>query len=924
MKTNRLCTALALIYAGGLGLAGLAQAQQQEVLERVTVTGSSIKRLESETALPVTVITRAQIEQTGATSVEDLLRRVSANSGAFSDSTQGSGYATSNANLRGLGANSTLVLLNGRRLANHPFGSIGGNVSVDLNSIPFAAIERVEVLRDGASAVYGTDAVGGVINFITRKDYKHGELSVRYGTTQPRIGGAEEGGTLSVGFGDYNADRFNLLMTANLQKNTRLRAIDQQLYNRFGDIPDAGAPTSGRAFPGRLVDLNITPGAFSTLNPGADFSACDPSVTVLQTLSGTTPNGTKKMRCRFIYPASLDNLPDQEKGDFFGRFSFKLDQDNELFAEASYARAHGIGRIAPVPIDSLAGHFDRTTGEYPSFQLPTSSRYFPKDLLTKLGYTAADWDPSGTGSVEVALRAVPLGNRTNINTNEQERLVLGARGLFSGWDYDTGLTYAKAKGSLEYKNYVNEAKFIAALATGNINPFGPSADMSAWNSARMEGPMRQSSSTTIELDAKASREIFKMDGGMAAVAVGVDFRNEKAEDNPVNADYAAGLHVGGEGTVPATTASRSISAVFSELSLPFAKGWEATLAARFDHYSDFGSTFNPRAALRYQPTKEVMFRGSYGTGFRAPTLWDVHSPASFTNSANPATDKACPAAMLADEDPRCVDNQFNVLNTASATLKAERSKQYTIGMVFEPTKSISATLDYWSIEKTDQISQVSGDAILSDNYLLNLYQSRIHRIQTGANAGIISYIDTPIENLGGMRTSGLDIDIRGRLNFQEYGNLNLGIAGTYVRQWERQVGKDTPYISYVGSAGDGSVVQPVPRWQHTATAEWIRGVWTVGLENVFVKGWNESALLVYNSVGGSTDHDVKNSSRWNLSASYKGFKDTTLRLGMRNVFDQAAPYTAVPSYGSHAAGYAGSFVDARGRFIYGSIGYQFK
>jgi iron complex outermembrane receptor protein len=519
---------------------------------------------------------------------------------------------------------------------------------------------------------------------------------------------------------------------------------------------------------------------------------------------------------------------------------------------------------------------------------------------------------------------VPLGNRINDNTNSQSRLVLGARGLLAGWDYDAGLTLAESKGSLRYENYVHEAKFIQALATGNINPFGASTDMAAWNSARMEGPMRRSTSTVTEFDAKASRELMPMAGGNMAVAVGVDLRREKAKDRPVNDDYAAGLHVGGEGTVPPTSASRTISAVFSELSLPFAKGWEATLAARYDHYSDFGSTFNPRVALRFQPSKELLLRGSYGTGFRAPTLWDVHSPAAFTNTANPATDQNCPPDLLKEGDPRCAENQFNVLNTASPNLKPEKSKQFTLGIVTEPTKWLSVALDYWSIRKRDQISQVGGDAILSDDYLYGLYQSRIHRIQTGANKGIIAYIDTPIENLGGLRTSGLDIDVRGTWALGEGRRFSAGITGTYVAEWKRQVGKDSDYLSYAGTAGDGAVVQPVPRWQHTATFEWAEPRWSVALENQFVKGWTESVLLVYNNVGGSAEHKVKDSSRWNLSGSYTGFKNLTLRLGVKNLFDKEPPYTAAPSYGSHAAGYAGSFVDPRGRFYYGSVAYQFK
>jgi len=226
-KTTRICSAIAIAYASTLAFS-TPVAYAQETIQKITVTGSSIKRSESETALPVSVISRAQIEQSGATNVEDLLKRVSANSAAFSDTTQGAGYATSNANLRGLGANSTLVLLNGRRLANHPFGNIGGTAAVDLNSIPFTAIERIEVLRDGASAVYGSDAMGGVINFITRKDYKKGEVSVRFGDTQARIGGTEKGGSIAIGFGDMSNDKYNVLMTANVQK---IPACAQQIRN---------------------------------------------------------------------------------------------------------------------------------------------------------------------------------------------------------------------------------------------------------------------------------------------------------------------------------------------------------------------------------------------------------------------------------------------------------------------------------------------------------------------------------------------------------------------------------------------------------------------------------------------------------------------------------------------------------------------
>lgn len=909
--------ALSLAFAGGFAVAALAQQEQKpQQLERVEITGSSIKRVNSETALPVTVITREQIERSGATNVEGLLQRVSASAGLQSDTTQGAGNATSNANMRGLGANSTLVLLNGRRLANHPFGSIGGTVAVDLNSIPFAALERIEVLRDGASAVYGTDAVGGVINFITRRDYNKGELSLRYGDTRQRIGGSETGLSAAYGYGDLATDKFNLLITANYQKNTRLRAVDQGFYNRgVQEIPGSSPPTSGRSFPGRLVDFGISPGAYISngtfTNP--NFAPCDPSNTVVTSnTEEPNPNGSPKLACRFIYAATLDNLPDQTKGDLFGRFTRELDADTQFFAEASFAQNHNIGRIAPVPIDSTAGHLNPETASYPSFAIPVSSRYFPADLLASLGYTVPT-----TGNAEISMRAIPVGNRINDNTNQQIRLQAGLKGTRGGWDYDSAVTVAQGKGHLEYRGYINEPRFIAALLTGNINPFGPNdaAGDALLRTTLMEGPMRESTSTTTVLDGKASRELTTLGGGPLAVAVGFDLRQEKAHDRPVNDDYRQGLHIGGEGTIPETSASRKIIALFSEVSAPFATGWEAGLAARYDRYNDFGSTFNPRASLRWQPSNQLLLRGAAGTGFRAPTLWDVNSPPSMTNTANSLVDPNCPIRG----DARC-ESQFNERFTASSTLKPEKSRQYSLGVLFEPAPWASAGLDYWNIRKKDQISVITGDAILTDPVLLSNFGSRVHRTADR----FISFIDTPVENLGELRTAGWDFDAKARWDVPEVGRMTLGLAGTYISKWERQAYRGGPFTSYLGTAGDGGSVQPIPRWQHTLALDLQNGPWGATLENVFVRGWTESATLVEANVNVRKEHRVRDSERWNVSANYSGFKDLNLRFGIRNLFGEEPPFTAVSSFGSHAAGYAASFTDPRDRFFYVVAGYRFK
>jgi iron complex outermembrane receptor protein len=870
--------------------------------------------------LPVTVITREQIEKSGAVTIQDLIHHVTASGAMFADTTQGAGYATANANLRGLGASSTLVLLNGRRLANFAFGSIGGNVAVDLNSIPFAALERVEVLRDGASAVYGSDAVGGVINFITRKNYKGGELTVRYADTEAGVGGTESGASIAFGIGDPGVDKYNLLVTANYQKQTRIKAVDQQWYLRgLTEIPGSSPPTSGRAFPGRFWDQfdTLTPGAYvndgTTTDP--NLAGCDPTYTVVQDFGVATPNGSNNVKaCRFIYAAALDNLPDSERGDLFARFSYDLGNDTEFYAEGSFARNHNIGRVAPVPISNDAGHIDPLTGEYPHFAMPVTSPYFPRALLTQLGYTVP-----ATGTVDIMMRSVPVGNRVNDNTNDQARVVAGMRGLAAGWDYDAGIVWAQSTGHLDYFGYINEPRFIAALATGGINPFGPmdAAGDALLRSTLMEGPMRESTSTVTSIDAKASRDLMPMAGGAMAIAIGADLRREEADDKPVNPDYELGLHIGGEGSVPHTKASRNAYAVFSELVMPFAKGLEATIAARYDHYSDFGNTFNPRGSIRWQPAREVVLRASAGTGFRAPTLWDVNSPPAQTNTANSLVDPDCPLVTNPPQ-ARCA-TQFTVRNSSSPDLKPEKSRQWAIGAVLEPLPWLSATIDYWSIEKKDQIGQITGDAIMADPALYAQYNARVIR----GTDGYITYIDQPIENLGGLRTSGVDMSVRTRWNLAEMGRLGLEFDATYLTQWEQQNGKGNPFVSYLGTAGDGGGIQPVPRWQHTLAADWQWGNWGVRLENLFTKGWTEQAGLVEANVGVAVDHKVKDTNRFNLGITWTGLEHLALTLGARNLFDTDPPFTAVSSYGSHAAGFAGSFVDPRGRIWYAKATYKF-
>ena len=912
MNTQRKTLLRALIGAGVVSaLASFSAAGQAQKAERIEVTGSNIKRVEGETALPVTIITRQDIERMGAVNTEDVIRRISANTAMFSDTTQGAGYGQSYANLRGLGANSTLVLLNGRRVANHAFSNIGGNATVDLNSIPFNAIERVEVLRDGASAVYGTDAVGGVINFITRSDYRGAELTLKYAAPEGFSGGSgsESGFSAAMGYGDLSRDRWNLLVTGGMQYNKRLKAIDQKLYNRYNLIDGALDPTSFRGFPGRINDFGISPGAYA--NPGANMEPCDPEFTVVQ-VSGTTPSGDPRRRCRGLFPAYLDNLPDQHKADVFGRFTYDLARDHQLIAEASFARNHTIGRIAPVPIDSSIARI-KPDGTQDPFILPITSRYAPVALLNRLGYSLDD--VIYPGFLDIIYRAAPAGNRINDNENQQQRLSAGMKGIVAGWDYNTAITYARAEDSLVYTGYVHEGRFRAALATGNLNPFGPNdaAGEQLLNDAKMEGPMRDSNSTTTQFDIKLSRELGRMAGGPFALAVGTDLRREEINDKPVNDDYRQGLHVGGEGTVPEVSASRNVTAVFAEIALPFAKDLEASAAVRYDRYNDVGSKTNPRVSIRWQPTKDLLARASWGTGFRAPSLWDLKSPPAFSNTANQVNDPGCPAALIANQDPRCIQTQLTTRASSSPDLKPETSKQWSMGVVLEPAQTVSVALDYWYIEKKDNIGVLTADTILANPDDLTLYNQFRSRFVRNAE-GTTLYVDQPAENLGRLRSAGWDVDVRMRFPAPR-GTVGLSFAGTYLTKWELQNSKDGPYSQYLGNSFNGGIAYP--RWSHVAAVDYTTGPWNVTLEQTFTNGWEEAFQL-----GGT--HRIPSHSRFNLAVAYSGIRNLTMKVGARNVLDHLPPFTDVSSNGSHAQGWANSVADPRGRVWYATVGYKFR
>jgi iron complex outermembrane receptor protein len=902
--TAALLQALGASLALGITLPVMAQSTEpSQTLGKVEVTGSSIKRIEGETALPVQVITREDINKAGVTTAAELLKTISANTAPLSDGasiTDGtSGQRGFNgANLRGIGVSSTLILLNGRRMAN--FASPGDESGVDLNNIPAGAIQRVEVLKDGASAIYGTDAIGGVINFITRRDYQGVDVGVYAAGTQEG-GAGKRTATISGGFGDLGKDRFNVMGVLDIQQLDSLRSSQRDFIKERPLATTLPALMSSRTFPANirlttgqrntLRNAGVTAGGQLITNRTINFSApgCNPPASVYAPDGPGSANG-----CSYDYMQDTEIYPESKKLGFLGRAAYQLTDEHQVFGELILSQTKSRYVLSANPI--------AVTGFGPA------SVYYPAQLAA-----------NNIGNVEVRLRMSEAGNRTNEVTSDASRLVVGASGTFAGWDYDTAVSRAENKAVDAYVDgYVLFDQFVAGVRNGTVNPFGPStqAGRDLINSIKINDEARKSKGVTTAFDIKGSRPLTALGGGDLALALGADLRRETTSFTPsalLTSNNIAGDRDGsGLSTdLAATSDSRRISSVFTELSAPFTKEIEAQFAVRYDNYSGVGNTTNPKAGIRWQPSKELLVRGSVGTGFRAPSLADLKRPTTFGTTSSVLTDPQCVAT--GDTLDNCTD-QWNVERRSNPNLKPEKSKQFSLGAVFEPRTGLNFSIDYWNIQKKNVISTL-GEQVIVENP--DKYNGRY--IERDVD-GFITNIILQKENQGRLKTSGIDLGVELRGQKGDYGRFGLGVSGTYILKYDRQFGPQEPFRSNLGVFLNDQVIQ---RWRHRISVDWDYGAFGLTLANQYSSGYTDQNTT-YDPVTDTRlpSRKVKSYSLWDLSGSWNATKDLKLRAGIQNLLDTPPPFSNQAYY--FLATYDPTYTDPRGRTFYMSASYSFK
>ncbi|CAN5221071.1 TonB-dependent receptor [soil metagenome] len=907
MKLNKLARSLALIGLGSqLMVSAFAQSTDTvQKVERVEITGSSIKRIQDEGALPVQVIKAADLVKQGITSAEQLISRLSANGNGQDNlaSNQGGDFLNSLANkahnngssaasLRGLGAQYTLVLLNGRRLSTH---GLNGQ-SVDLNSIPFGAIDRVEILKDGASSLYGTDAVGGVINFILKKDYRGFEATLSTDTTQH--GGGDINGISAIfGAGDLERDRFNIIASLAMDKQTRLRGADRDFVN--GNQPERGlAPdTTGTPF----ANLGVRSGTAINGNfvlPGDTVSRSRLGLLNLQGKCETIPDmyayrgdvtGSTSFSkaCAYDYGKQWSLMQPVEHTNFVGKASFKVNKDTTAFIEAVASRTKSAVEYTPIQLTGNAYRYP-AGGAYYQDLATLAPTFFRKPTDPADGRVVFD----ASKPEIVRWRCLPCGPRQQNTTTDAQRVLAGLDGEFAGWDYKLGLSTASSKANTVYgEGNMFDAKLVAAMASGKVNPFlmpGQSQTAEAMQllsdaSARGNSLYGGKASVT-QFDGVMSKELFALPAGNVIAAFGFDSRKEtyRYTDGTPQLDSVNGVTA-----VPSLDkVSRRINAIYTEFAIPVIKDLDLTLSARRDNYSDFGSTTNPKGSLRWQPSKEVLFRGSVTRGFHAPdfdSLYGGNVSGQFNSDINDPV--LCPKGVETVPGSQGCGIRPGITTVSNPTLKPEKSKQWSLGVAVSPAPWIAASLDYWNIQIDNRIAALSGLTLIN-NY--DRYKSFVKRDPATQE---ITEVVAPFFNLAGDKTDGVDINVT--LNFKtDVGNWLATFDGTYTNSYKSRFSPNDPYVERINDFGGPDFGYDLKlRWKHSASLTWSGGNWSSTLSQNYSNGYNQEVGGYSGFTPPTLPAKVSSYALYNLSVNYSGIKNLSLTAGIKNLFDTKPPFS---------------------------------
>ncbi|MFU8897068.1 MAG: TonB-dependent receptor [Gammaproteobacteria bacterium] len=876
MRNHQLRLAVrAVLAAGALATAVAAPtafAQEEAAdLERVQVTGSRIKRTDIEGALPVTVIDRETIELSGKTSVADLLRNQPMNTqGSFRPQSGSTGQSFAGLSLRGLGAGRTLILIDGRRAPVAP--NIGSGQ--DLNSIPLAAVERIEILSDGASAIYGSDAIGGVVNIITRRDFTGAELMV--GGSDPK----RKGGDTREASAVFGAAGQNGQIMVGVSHNKR-----DIIFQRDREWSAGGASSFGNNF----LRQRFTPDGDPVGNAGflqhPQFGA---AVAAGCQDEGFLPTniGTTSGRCFYDFTLQAADEAEIDNQSLFARARYDINMDWSVGMNAQVNRVKSFGRYAPVPSSPWL------VGGFGAIVVPAGSPNHPGTRPEDGGLNpewAAYQDPiifqtddgpvtHYTGPDQGLLlwhRFAANGPRdTNTDANVYD-VDLFVEGRIGNYDLEFGVRRIESQYYDLGRNYIVSALAQPQFNSGAYNIYDPTGTPDDVLNSFTATINRDARFVSREYRGLISGDLMDIQAGTIGFAFGAEYRDEDYRD--IFDDLQANGNITGSAGNSAF-GDRDQWAVFGELLVPVLPDLELSFAGRYDDYSDFGDNFSPKVALRWQPMDELTVRASWGEGFRAPPLDILAQQPSFSAAS---VVHVPTAEFFGNENPNAAI-QITTFSIANPNLGAEQSEQFSLGVAFEPLDWLNGSVDYWNIKVTDRVAGISAQRVLnclSDSPPgncppgLRLFPAG----STGPNPslglgvlfgdqGQVDFLQSGFASLGKIETDGVDLNLKTNFDFGGAGRLSNELVATYVNSVKVDGGSN-----FVGEAN-------VPEWRAI-----LRNVYTWG---DFSAAWNINYIDSQSDSFADPDVGLSSWTTHDLQVNYFTPWNSRVTIGADNLFDK--------------------------------------
>jgi iron complex outermembrane receptor protein len=831
------------IAAGAIGLgAALASAAalgQQAAnagptpeLQEIVVTGSLIKRTDTETPAPVQIITAQDLQDSGYTEVSDVLRNLAANGSGTLNQGFGQAFAAGATGiaLRGLSVGDTLTLIDGERMVSYPLSDDGERSFVDVSAIPFNAVDTIEVLKDGGSALYGADAIAGVVNVKLKKSYVGSEVSMEAGSSQYGDGTTEHGAGI-WGMGDLANDGYNVYVALDWHHTDKILGADRNgafTTTNWSSLPGGvntqpgSTASSGLGYPDSVTGYLVNPNTASG-TPYAFLPGCDQA----------SQNANK---CTFAFPGVLQSPTTQINilskftkalaGDWtFTATGSVFDSSAQQIAATSFGHAFNNTGQEAGSIVNITGSPGQlfSTAVYPTLSLPASSALNP--------FGTSCTKPCVPSPANLVYSFPDIGPYQIAVDTLTYRLFGDLKGNAGGWDIDgqVGVMYAsmteKIFGSIYpalAQDALNGGSYVPGVSTNGQALFAP------------ETSDHPSSSEGV-IDLHASRELFQMPGGPLAMAVGGQYIHKalNATDPP---SVVSGAQ---EGVIFYSVGSQDDTAGFIEFGGKPIKQLEVTLDGRYDHYDTYGGSATPKIGMKFTPIDEFAIRGTWGKGFRAPSIAESGTAGLAFGQGNTYDPALCPNGTAN------VKGTFNALCSypavgvaaANPDLKAVKSTNATFGVIFEPFKQFNASVDWYYIDlKNDIISASSAGGFYVDSIALVRGPSATLPVCTAtvttgtcptANVvtpvGYPAYTVIPYVNAGETKTSGYDLDLRSRFDIGDFGQLRAQLNYTYIAQYELVAAGSL--FDLAGTHGPSTISGDTgnPRSRATASLTWETG-----------------------------------------------------------------------------------------------------